>query len=61
MPYFYPFFIIKTIRFLFGNEQFFIMARKSRDSAATPHPAFGHPLPEGEGNGIPSPFGRRIG
>jgi len=24
-----------------------------------PHPAFGHPLPEGEGTQNPSPYGRR--
>ena len=24
-----------------------------------PHPAFGHPLPEGEGKRFPSPSGRR--
>jgi hypothetical protein len=34
--------------------------RRQGENDAGPHPTFGHPLPEGEGNCILSPSGREI-
>ncbi len=36
------------------------MQGASKRGSEAPHPAFGHPLPEGEGKSILSPSGREI-